>query len=549
MQTTEPGVPIILKRIKRGQNIVLLLYTFVLFIFLPLTMKNGYSGLGKHKYRMFLISSFFFLVFLMLLYVMERLKVFRMKRRSMEKRKPENFRSGQSLQRALSDFWKHTGIVDKFVLFYFSMVIVSFLGARDKAEAFWGSGGWYMGLVSQLLFLGIYFMVSRLWDGGRIVWYMMGTGAFIVFLLGILHRFSIDPLRLYTDMAMHQRLQFLSTLGQATWYSSFVCTVFPFGLFWFYHSSRVAVRIFSGVFSAVGFGTLVTQNSDSAFFALLVLLLLFFYLSFDGKREMGRFLEVILLMLFSFQVIGLLQSVFDTRAVRLEALSEFASQSLLTGVLLVVFCGIYAWFSIRGFSFPGTETGYRLRYIGLSAAAAVGAVLIFLVAANTTGLLKGILPDQMQHGGYLYFDENWGSGRGRTWMFTVRAFAGLPWWRKLIGVGPDCYFSHFYGISEYAAQLYEMWGNDRLTNAHNEWLNAMVCYGVAGGAAYLGIFLSGILTFVKNRRACPAVMAAALCLAAYVGHNLFCYQQVLCTPYAFWMLGMGAAMLRKTRIK
>lgn len=524
MQTAESGISSVLKWIQRGQQAALTAYAAALFVFLPLSMKNGYSGLGKHKYTVFLIISAAALTVLLFLYLAQKIA------------EHKGFRID-------------INVIDKFVLFYLLMTVVSFIGAKDKEAAFFGAGGWYMGLLSQLLFVGIYFVVSRMWNGTKSLWYLMGAGAFLVFILGILHRFSIDPLGLYADMDLEKRLQFLSTLGQATWYSSFVCTIFPAGLFWFFYSKKTIVRIFAGLFGAVGFSTLVTQNSDSAFFALLLVLLLLFYVAFDGREQMGRFLEVILLMLFSFQTTGLLQSLFKGYAVRLEALSEWASQSIMTGVLLVIFCIIYAWYSIKGFSFPGTETGYKLRRIVLTAFVAAGAVGVLIIAANTAGLLGDYLPEQMQHGGYLYFDDSWGSGRGKTWMFAVHSFAEIPWWRKLIGVGPDCFSSYFYGINEYAVQLYEMWGNDTLTNAHNEWMNAIICYGLVGGIAYLLIFAAGIRTFLKNRFTCPEAVFAALCLISYFGHNLFCYQQVLCTPYAFWILGMGTAMLQRTRIK
>lgn len=541
MQTAESGISTDRALIQKGQRVLLYLYASALFIAAPLAMKDGYSGLGQYKYRVFCITSLLFLSVLLLLYTAQRLAG----NRAEQKEALNRNRIQGSLKERCIIIWKKLLITDRFVLLYLFMTIVSFLGAQDKRTAFFGARGWYMGLLSQLLFLGIYFVVSRIWDGTDKIWYLIGAGAFAVFVLGILHRFSIDPLRLYEDMSEGQRLQFLSTLGQATWYSSFVCTVFPSGLYWFFKSDKIKVRILAGVFSAAGFATLVTQNSDSAFLALALVMLLLFYCAFEGGKEMGRFLETALLLLFSFQTVGLLQSVFSSRAVKLDALSEYASQSLIMGMLLIVFCGIYAWYSVKGFSFVGKESGYKLRRVGITAFAAAAAIMIFVVAANTAGIFGERLPK----GGYLYFDENWGSGRGRTWMFTLRAFGELPLWRKLIGVGPDSFSSYFYEISKYSQQLYQMWGSDRLTNAHNEWMNAVICYGMAGGAAYLGIFISGIIAFLKRRSEHPGVMAAALCLAAYVGHNLFCYQQVLCTPYVFWMLGMGAALLRKKRIK
>ena len=37
--------------------------------------------------------------------------------------------------------------------------------------------------------------------------------------------------------------------------------------------------------------------------------------------------------------------------------------------------------------------------------------------------------------------------------------------------------------------------------------------------------------------------AAAVCIFSYIIHNLFCYQQVMCTPVIFILIGMGVRYL------
>lgn len=48
-------------------------------------------------------------------------------------------------------------------------------------------------------------------------------------LLGILHRFSIDPLGMYQGLDESWQLLFLSTIGQASWYSGYVCVALTAG--------------------------------------------------------------------------------------------------------------------------------------------------------------------------------------------------------------------------------------------------------------------------------------------------------------------------------
>lgn len=534
MQATESGISGRIKKLKMAQAIGVELFAAVLFLVLPLAMKNQYSGIGTFKYEVFRTAAAVFLPVLFLLYGAQLWLEHR-----------------QGIRQAVK---KPHSLLDRFVFCYLIMTMVSCLGAQDKYAALFGAEGWNMGLLSQLAFVGIYFVVSRCWSGKYTVWYLACVGAFFVFTCGVLHRFSIDPIGVYEGLTQDQKLRFLSTLGQATWYSSYVCTVFPLGLYLFFKSDRVLVRLATGTFAAMGFATIVTQNSDSAFIALFLVILCLFYMAFDSPKDMGRFLEVLLLLLFSFEAIGLLQRVFSARAMRLDTLSEFASQSLVTGVSLITVCILYAWYSTRGFRFLERAGRYEIRRAGMLLVILAAAGSILMIACNTAGLLDGWLGESILRkaegsGGYWYFDDQWGNGRGRTWKFAVQAFGELPFWRKLIGVGPDCFASYYYAIPRYSQQLYLMWGADALTNVHNEWMNAILCYGLLGGAAYIGMFFTAFRQFFLQRKIHPQTTAAALCIAAYIGHNLFCYQQVLCTPYVFWIMGMGEAVIRKNKIE
>ena len=68
--------------------------------------------------------------------------------------------------------------------------------------------------------------------------------------------------------------------------------------------------------------------------------------------------------------------------------------------------------------------------------------------------------------------------------------------------------------------------------------------GVLGAVAYLGIFIAVF------RRACravakePVLIPFMAAIVAYIGHNVFCYQQCECTTTIFIMLGMAEMICR-----
>ena len=167
-------------------------------------------------------------------------------------------------------------------------------------------------------------------------------------------------------------------------------------------------------------------------------------------------------------------------------------------------------------------------------------MVIFNLIVQTT---RGELPSSMAklyESQYLNFNNKWGNQRGFTWSYSAKMFAEYPIKEKLIGIGPDAYASYTY--LHYADEVSVVWGSSVLTNAHNEWFNIMINEGILGLIAYGGIFLSAAVSFIKNRSKEIMLMAVAICILSYAFHNMYCYQQVMCTPVIFILIGIGASV-------
>lgn len=514
-------------KIKGFMGRLLALYIIILLFILPFYMTDAYNQLGLAKFELYKNASVLFLGLLLVLcavwYVSACLE------------------------------WKTWKVIhgfsltDYFVFAYLAVLICSYLFSSYREDAFWGANGWFMGLFSQFTFVLIYFYTSRcLWQW-RILAALGGASTAVVFLFAILQRFSIDPLRLHEDLSPDVQLQFLSTLGQATWYSSFLCVCFPVAIGIYYAAGRREVKLLSGGYLVIAMASLVTQNSDSAFFALGTVLLALFYLAFKGREQMKAFLEVVLLILSAFGIVGYLQRSFPEQAVRLERLSMFMTQDIRMRLLFPCVLTVYILFLF--WDKPDMEELYFIRNAVFIILPLLAVGTVFFIILNTNGYLfhkYGWFTDN----NYLWFNDNWGSGRGSSWKLAWRALTEMPGVRKLIGAGPDCFGFYCYDQPVYERILVAKWGGSTLTNAHNEFLNSAVCYGILGLASYIGVLVSGILRFLKKwETAAPgrawALLGPALVIVSYMGHNFFCYQQVLCTPYLFLALGVGEAYCRK----
>ena len=144
-------------------------------------------------------------------------------------------------------------------------------------------------------------------------------------------------------------------------------------------------------------------------------------------------------------------------------------------------------------------------------------------------------------------DENWGNGRGAAWTCGMDAYRQMDTLHKIVGIGPDCFADHVYGIPELARRLVERFGNLRLTNAHNEWLTVLLNTGALGLFCYAGIFVTAFVRFMRRARRQALLYVFAMALCTYTVHNMVSFQQVLNTPYVFMVLGIGEGLLRTNR--
>ena len=506
------------------------LFLGVICIWLPLYMVDGYYKIGTAKYNAYAHILVFGLPLIFVLVLLYQVFVWREK----------------GFGKQLKSLPHRMANTDWFVLSFVLIAGISFLLSDYREQAFWGYDGWFMGLFFQLSIAVLYFLTASHGKYAKTVLALLCAIAFVTFCIGVLHRLLIDPIGTYENISDYYKTQFLSTLGQASWYSSFVCTVLPVGVSCFFVAEKIWVRIVSGFFTFVGFMTLVTQNSDSAYIAFAMMCLVLFAFAVKGADRMLRFLEVLLLFFAAPKLMALLLHLHPNETLALDTLSTMLVFGKLPFVMLVVLAiGIAVLYLLQKKAcYPGKGMRVFAKAVYLFLSVCVVFVILILVLGA-----KGKLPAGLQSLAakvpYLTWNESWGNGRGFTWNATAKIIAEFSPLHLLIGVGPDCFADYAY--TYYADWLNSKWGNNVLTNAHNEWMNMIVNYGLIGALSYLGIFVSAFVTFVRKAEKSPLLIACAACIASYMGHNLFCYQQVLCTPFIFVIMALGIHEIRKMK--
>ena len=501
-----------------------LLYVFFMFAIYPLYYENKYYNMGEAKWHFFRWVTLVAMIVLVALFIWYMLYL--------------------SSKKKFEAYWnfKESSVTDRFVLAYGVVCILSYLFSPYKSSILVGYEGWYMGLIAQLAFVLLYYFASRFFRWDEICMIIFLSISSIVFLLGVLNRFMVDPLLMYQDLDSQYIINFLSTLGQATWYSSYMVIIFPIGLFAFWYYEKKPVRIAAGLYVALGSMTMITQNSDSAFAAFAALFMGLFCYSFKENRLMKHFFECLMIMFASWKFIGLMQIAFADKAVVLSDTMFAFSKGNITWMLLAFSLICYLLISLLDRKQKIDISKLKIiRTVVLVLMCLLIAGVVIYIVLNSTGALAGTGFESDNN--YLKFDTNWGNNRGSSWKVTVETFWECGIMRKLFGAGPDGFYNLVY--TYHSQELIAKWGeNTVLTCAHNEWLTALINVGLLGFVAYVGIFIGAIVRFTKKAAETPEVIAPALCILAYMAHNFFCYQQIICTPIIFLIIGGGECLCR-----
>ena len=456
---------------------------------------------------------------------------------------------------------KNTSLPDRFVVAYFFVSWLSYLFASEKSMAFWGYNNWNMGFITQVFLVLVYFFVSRFW-----VWSPWTVGLTVlaaagIFQMVILQRFGFDPMDMYVNVKAESVEKFVGTLGQTTWFSSYAVLVVPIGMYLYWGDDRLWMRICSGIFVALSFGMLTVTNSDSAYVAFVLIFMVFFCYSLKSNEKMYRFLEMAIIGLLSMRVIGWMRLLFPERTPNLisgdEKITEFATKSTPMLILLIIMIIAYAVFRFvlcadrpwektktkktGGFDIAKySDTIWRVTLI--AAVLVIWGVLMMILLVSNHKLPADWAVNNVN---FFNFTNEWGNHRGFNWRMAARAFTHASFKDLILGIGPDCFAV---AMNKYCYEdVSTYWRGQQLACAHNEFLNMLITEGVLGVIAYLGIFIAAFRECMKIAWKEPAVVAFMAAIPAYIGHNFFCYQQCICTPEIFIIMGICIMMVRAVK--
>ena len=442
--------------------------------------------------------------------------------------------------------WKtlkdNLSVTDLFAAGYGLTLIISYLCSDYRSSALWGATGWYMGFWPQMFLVLTYFFVSKLWKPRKWVLYLGLAASVTVFALGYLNRFGVDPLRM--DIGIDS---FISTIGNINWYCGYLVSIFFAGaaLLWQQDVKRPWLKLLLMLYVTVGFGSLVSQGSESGIVTLGIVIVVMFCLSVRDSERMLVFWQEMTLLGCACLITYILRTVgprdnfsYDTGIA--ELLTTGPIPFIMTLLSFCVLAGTYV--SVKNRRYTGKVPDILAKVV--VSILAVGIIGVAVLTAINTFYPGSIGP--LSKYPLFTFSEDWGSSRGATWSAGWRCFAEQNVLHKLIGVGPDAMSAYLYrdGSAELLQQVQDKFGSATLTNAHNEWLTVLTNMGVLGLLAFGGMMSTAIYRYLRKVGKLRIVCACGICLLAYTVNNVFSFQQAMNVSTIFVILGMGEAFLQ-----
>lgn len=491
-------------------------YLVILLAVLPLYMQDGYYMLGDGKYFLFRNCSFICLGIWMAVevgsFLYNRVGKLRL--------------STQSAEMSVKASGISLGMVDIFMLAYAGCVLLS--AVFSQFDAAWsGYKDWYMGAVSQLIFVGIYFFVSRYYSYDRLSIYTAEAALAVVVVIGLLSRLGVDVLGVFSGLENTDwvRSNMLSTIGNINWLCGYLSVVLAFPISGFLYGKGKLKTGILYIVSMSGLVLLVIQGSDSgpvlAAVAIGVCLL-------GGIKKTELFKRGLLLltgMSVGVYLMGWGIAWLDTFYA--TPVESWIYHKMTWGGWLVTGMTAFLLFMLcRVLEEKGKKVLLRkvIRII----------MVVMLLIGGTVGIFVLLTWNSSP--------ESFGSGRGILWELAWDGFvqADLP--GKLIGAGPDCFVEYLNSIGKSTIITVEgHWANSVFVNAHNEWLNHLVNLGMLGVVAYAGIFAGAARRY-------RGMILGILLLAMYGVHSLVSFQQVLNAPILFAVLGICEATYRRRSV-
>lgn len=414
-----------------------------------------------------------------------------------------------------------------FGLFLFTAV-VSCAASQYRMEAFTGSRGRYMGLLT-LLFIGCaYFFISRFGRLTTPVAVVFGASVAFMSVISLLQFRGYDPFGLYVGTKETVRINFMSLVGNKDVYYSYLALTVPFAMYASHEAEDVRLKVFWHAVEFFGFAGVFACNSEGVYIAVFPAFAILFFIKCREKEGLLVFLRTVVMFFAAALLVALIKPDLSQFGIMESLVMQLFIKPVVCAAALAVAVLIYlaAWKAPIGASFCKVLRIAVACVLAVGAAGLVGAFIYFTFINKTADI--GSFSEFLR-----YDSHQWGNKRAYVWSRLFRIFKNLPPYRMLIGTGEETVEILMQNL--YKEEMMQKTGMN-FDNAHNEFLQYMVTQGILGLLTYVLFAASAVKSGFKEGGRYQR--AAALSCVCYLAQSAVNISQSITTPLFFVFLAL-----------
>jgi hypothetical protein len=492
-------MPNIMKILRKIKTAIIIFFEFFLFTVFPLWIPNGYTDLAGDKYDAFMFVSLITILAILPINIFIGFFSF----------KDKSIRLKNLLPILL---W-----LPLFLGISFSTIISDY-----RAKAYMGSGGWYMGYFTYIVFFFILANTSMRTDWVfRITFCFQFVGSLIVNIIAVLNRFRIYPVP-----GIENVRYFISTIGNSNWYAGYLC-LFLFlntGIFLIKPAANRIIAGFQVMYMIIGSFCIFTCGNQSVYLFSAVFMLLAVLHHNANSQYYKKLLAVFVCFGIASEAFALTYpSVFlNDDSLSHSFIAKLMFNHLGSAVIVISIVLMYYFKRNDNAHLPDFITRRVANYI-----------IVALCSLPVALLILQLMPVEV-------FSSSFGNGRGFIWSLSKEAFYSLSAKQKLFGIGPDAVCFYLYDHQYFLDILTAAYGNTILTNCHSIILNDVLNWGIVITVNYLVLYYLTIRKLLKSCDHLSSIIAWLLISVLVFGTITF--DHILFTPYVFYSLGVSHAI-------
>ena len=514
------------------------IFTFLILCLFPLFVMDRYYNILQAKYYFYIGSVVLLVVAVIFAGCIEHNKL------------EQYFTSFK-----WNEFIRKFSVTDVALLVFLIIAGISTISSDYVYESFWGNEGRYSGLFLLCLYGVAYFCVTRF--GKLKTWYLDAflIANLLVCIFGITDYFKMDLLHFKVGMLEEQKFMFTSTIGNINTYTALVGMVTAVSAVLFATENKWKKQCFYFASLVISFFALVMGISDNAYLSLAALFGLLPLYLFKDKKGVKSYLMMLAAFFSVIQCIDWINAGMGDRVLGID--SAFNIIVKYDGLLSIVILLWVICIIVYGLDYANTKKknqdadihihdseGDEKKWTGCGVLRIIWLAIVIICILGVGYALfdvnvQGNTERYGALGGYLLFNDDWGTHRGYIWRNAMECFEQFPMMKKVFGFGPDTF-----GIVLLDKTQGNIYGQI-FDNAHNEYLHYLITVGITGLIAYLAYIISFIVRVIREAGKNQYIVAAFFAVICYSTQAFVNLNLPIATPIMWMFLMLGELGIRE----